>query len=310
VVDATTITAVVPASAFAGLVDIVLTTPDAQVSTAPNAFTYYTTASAPVLNSLTPSSGNVLLSWTAPTTDGYSAISGYKIEYSTDYDSGSGTGTWIVGTADTGSTSTTYTQAVGGATYSFRVSAINLAGTSVPSNVLSAAAVYMTLNVDSPTATIGITPSPSGQLSSKKQTLSFETNDANGVKLYISTDENHSNLTHTLGSSANIATTSGSMASPTTLAPNTWGFALASTSTNITNGFDATYTEELNNSASTSKYAGVPNQSQPALLIKNTTTPNVGSPNTTEVFYGANIDNSIPSGDYKAVVVYTLVGGS
>ena len=75
------------------------------------------------------------LSWTAPSSDGGAAISGYRIEVSTD----AGT-TWSNLVADTGSTATTYSQAgfSAGDTRYYRVSAINSAGTGAASNVASA----------------------------------------------------------------------------------------------------------------------------------------------------------------------------
>ena len=73
------------------------------------------------------------LSWTAPAIDGGSAITGYKIEVSTD-----GTA-WTDRVADTGSTDTSYshTGLAAGDTRHYRVSAINDAGTSEPSDAVS-----------------------------------------------------------------------------------------------------------------------------------------------------------------------------
>jgi titin len=82
---------------------------------------------------ITTTAGNaqVLLSWTAPTTDGGGAISGYKIERSAD--SGA---TWSTLTANTNSAATNYTASalINGTVYSFRVSAVNGAGTGTASS--------------------------------------------------------------------------------------------------------------------------------------------------------------------------------
>src|SRR5207245_8195308 len=83
----------------------------------------------------TISSSQINLSWFAPSNNGSSAITGYKIDRSTD----SGT-TWSALVSNTGSTGTTYsnTGLASSTTYSYRVSAINSVGTSSPSNTVSA----------------------------------------------------------------------------------------------------------------------------------------------------------------------------
>src|SRR2546427_3119985 len=81
------------------------------------------------------SSSQISISWFAPLNNGGSPITGYKIESSTD-----GGTTWNIVVANTGSTGTWYSNyhLLGSTTYSFRVSAINSAGTSSPSNTASA----------------------------------------------------------------------------------------------------------------------------------------------------------------------------
>jgi fibronectin type III domain protein len=87
------------------------------------------------LTATATSSSQINLSWTAPSDNGGSAITGYKIERSTD-----GGSTWSTIVASTGSTLTSYsdTGLQSSTTYTYRVSAINAIGTSSPSNVSSA----------------------------------------------------------------------------------------------------------------------------------------------------------------------------
>jgi len=95
-----------------------------------------TAPSAPTgLTATTASSSQINLSWTAPSNNGGSAVTGYKIERSNN-----GGSTWSTVVANTGSIGTTYasTGLTANATYTFRVSAINLVGTSSPSNITSA----------------------------------------------------------------------------------------------------------------------------------------------------------------------------
>jgi hypothetical protein len=72
----------------------------------------------------------VNLSWNAPSDNGGSAITGYKIEEKV------GTGSFTVIVANTGNTNTSYSRTglTAGLTYTYKVSAINSAGTSSPSN--------------------------------------------------------------------------------------------------------------------------------------------------------------------------------
>src|SRR5207302_6664675 len=83
----------------------------------------------------TVSSSQINLSWSAPTNNGGSAITGYKIDRSTD-----GGSTWSNLVSSTESTATTYsnTGLASGTTYTYRVSAINGIGTSSPSGTASA----------------------------------------------------------------------------------------------------------------------------------------------------------------------------
>lgn len=106
-------------------------------SSASSAVTPFTTPGAPTAVSGAADDTSVVVSWTAPTDTGGSAITDYTIESSSD----SGT-TW---TAFADGTSTTASARVTGLTngtaYSFRVSAVNAAGTGTASATASATPV-------------------------------------------------------------------------------------------------------------------------------------------------------------------------
>ena len=86
------------------------------------------------LRAIADGTSKIELSWTAPALDGGSAITGYKIEVSTD-----GGTNWSDRVTDTGNSDTSYTHSglAAGNTRHYRVSAINTVGTSEPSEVVS-----------------------------------------------------------------------------------------------------------------------------------------------------------------------------
>jgi len=86
------------------------------------------------LASTATSPSQINLGWNSPSDNGGSAITGYKIERSTD-----GGTTWSSVVTNTGNTNTTYsdTGLTHSTTYTYRVSAINSVGTSSPSNTAS-----------------------------------------------------------------------------------------------------------------------------------------------------------------------------
>ena len=100
-------------------------------------------------------STEIILSWKAPSNNGGSTITGYRIEVSTDAET-----SWSDQDADTGSAATTYTDSglTEGTTRHYRVSAINSAGTGTPSSVASAT----TGGTTAPSAPTGLTATAAG----------------------------------------------------------------------------------------------------------------------------------------------------
>ena len=133
-----------------------------------------TVAQAPTgLTANTISSSQINLSWTAPSNNGGSAITGYKIAQSTN-----GGSTWSTLVANTGASSTTYsnTGLTAGTTYTYRVSAINSVGTSTPSVTASATTTSNT-NLTVPQPPTGLT---SSVVSSSQINLSWAAPSNNG----------------------------------------------------------------------------------------------------------------------------------
>src|SRR6185437_3577180 len=125
------------------------------------------------LTANTISSSQINLSWTAPSNNGGSAITGYKIAQSTN-----GGSTWSTLVANTGASSTTYsnTGLTAGTTYTYRVSAINSVGTSTPSVTASATTTSNT-NLTVPQPPTGLT---STTVSSSQINLSWAAPSNNG----------------------------------------------------------------------------------------------------------------------------------
>lgn len=117
---------------------------------------YYQLPIAPTVVVASKGVGGVSVSWVAPTDNGGTAITGYRVDRSTD-----GT-TWSNIVANTFSVATTYldSSAVGGSTYYYRVAAHNLVSTthggsySSPYSSASAAFLYTTATPNNATSTL------------------------------------------------------------------------------------------------------------------------------------------------------------
>ncbi|HEV2192907.1 MAG TPA: spherulation-specific family 4 protein, partial [Nitrosopumilaceae archaeon] len=129
-------TGLVASTAYSYRVSAINSVGTSSPSNTASATTQSTTAPQPPtgLTATAVSSSQINLSWTAPTNNGGSAITGYKIERSTD------AGTIWSTIANTTTTAITYsnTGLAHSITYTYKVSAINSVGTGSPSNTASA----------------------------------------------------------------------------------------------------------------------------------------------------------------------------
>ena len=173
--------------------------------------------------------------------------------------------------------------------------ATNSGTTTVNANITSTIAI--TTNA---TITIGLAPTTSTALTSVADTVSVATNTSNGYALKLSDGDTTTNLAN---GASNIAAHTGTFASPTALATNTWGYRIVGQG-----GFTGTaYSAETNATSSTSTWAGVASSASPQ-TIKTTAGPAASDPTT--VWYAAKVDTSIPSGAYTDTVTYTAVTNS
>lgn len=145
------------------------------------------------------------------------------------------------------------------------------------------------------TVAISVTPTAGGVVSSAGDTVTVNTNNASGYTLTLSDADTNTNL---ISGGNNIAAHTGTLASPTTLGNNSWGYRIVNAG-----GFGATaYSAETNNASSTSTWAGVPSSASPATVK---TTGASASNDTTQVWYGLRATSSQPNGAYSDTVTYS-----
>lgn len=160
------------------------------------------------------------------------------------------------------------------------------------------AAISMTT---SGTVGITLTPTSGGVVSSNSDTVTVDTNRSTGYNLKLSDGDTTTNLVS--GGNTFTAPTS-TWGSTATLTNGKWGYAIASGTTGLTasSNFDASYSAETSNAASTSKWLGIASSASPQ-TVKTTSAAATGD--TTTVWYAAKADLSQPEGTYTDSVTYT-----
>lgn len=133
-----------------------------------------------------------------------------------------------------------------------------------------------------------------------KDVITITTGAGTGYTLQL---ESGAAATTLAGSSQNISAVTASIASPTTLSSNTWGYRLD----NI-GGFGVGPTSAVTNASSSSlTFAGLSPNGSPATLK---VTATAASAETTDVWYGVRVSPSLESGAYSRTVLYTAVTNS
>lgn len=146
----------------------------------------------------------------------------------------------------------------------------------------------------SSTVAISVTPVSGGAQTSASDTVTVNSNNAAGYTLTLADSDADTDLEN--GGNA-IAAHTGTQVSPTALANNRWGYAVANVG-----GFDASYSTLTNVTSSASVWAGVPATGSPNTL-KNTAT--TATNDATTVWYSVKADTSNPNGTYTDTVTYT-----
>lgn len=144
--------------------------------------------------------------------------------------------------------------------------------TTVQATVASVISVSST-----PTVAISVTPTSSGAEATADDTVTVDSNDADGYTLSL---ENDTTLTMAGSAGGTLAKTAGTFGTPAALSANSWGYRLS--------GWTA------------GTYAGVEDAAQE---IKSTTA--TASAETTTVTYGVKVNTAVPAGVYTDSVTYT-----
>lgn len=156
----------------------------------------------------------------------------------------------------------------------------------------------ITMETDS-TVSLPVTPTDSGVYTIAEDVVEVTTNSSEGYTLQLASASLSEN--GLVGDDDTIETSSGTTASPVTLASNRWGFRV--------DGFDGfgmgPTTPVTNQSSSALTFAGIPLSGSPITI--NTTSEEATSGDSTSVWYGIHVNNSVPAGTYTATVVYTAV---
>ena len=165
------------------------------------------------------------------------------------------------------------------------------------SNTVITANIGSTISVQS-TSNVALNINPTAtqaKASSGKATVTVSTNNATGYNLKIGMNGADRNLNK---ATDNITAHAGTLAAPTALANNTWGYRVENVG-----GFNAgNITPENNINDLAGTFAGVPAQNAEE-EIKNHNA--AVQSNTTDVLFGAKVDATKPSGAYTGTVVFT-----
>ena len=146
---------------------------------------------------------------------------------------------------------------------------------------------------------LNITPTSSGACTINSDSASVLTDDSNGYTLTLADISTSTALTNV---AATIATTSGTVSSPTSLSGNSWGYRVDSLG-----GFGSgPTTSQSNISRPSTTFAGIVASDQTADTIA--TTSGAADPAvSTTVWYGACADTTASAGAYTTTVLYTAV---
>lgn len=149
------------------------------------------------------------------------------------------------------------------------------------------------------TVNVNVAPTPGGRCTVQSDNPSVLTDSTAGYSLTMTTSTTNNSM---VGGSGNITASSGTSASPVTLAANTWGYRVDNLASF---GSGPTSAQNSGNTPSVT-FAGVPASNQTPTPVASSSGPANPAVGTT-VWYGVCANAAIPSGTYTTTVTYTAV---
>ena len=149
------------------------------------------------------------------------------------------------------------------------------------------------------TVSLPVTPTNSGVYTTVSDTVTVGTDNSSGYTLSFKNSDTNTSLVNANGT---ITASNGTQASPAALALNTWGYRVDGLAS-----FGNGPTSAQNSAGSSSfTFAGVPANNLSAHTLKTTST-DANPAETTTVWFGVRIDDTIAAGTYTDQVTYTAV---
>ena len=137
-----------------------------------------------------------------------------------------------------------------------------------------------------------VTPTEDGSFTAKTASLSISTNNETGYSMYLATQGNNNTLASQNPNTSDVITAldgGESGLTPTEFAANTWGYSLASGTTEPSD---------------TTRYQAVPAETGSTAVVTKDTPVDT---DTYSLMFGAKVDTSLPSGTYSNQVVVSAV---
>ena len=135
-----------------------------------------------------------------------------------------------------------------------------------------------------------------GATDSATDTVTVKTNSPLGYKLYISSSNTTTGLYYdkdatTATTVGYISAIGGTLASPTQLTENTWGWSLDS--------------DAIENVSSAALWVGMPDKDNAQVILADDSENATSGGESINVYYGVKVTNTLPGGTYGNTIVYT-----